>query len=200
LGLPLSIWQLKRVDFQPLEDKMAGKLVPWDGKCINIAGRGALVKSVLTSQTIFHISPLNIPTGCLLSLNKIERAFFWAGTREVTGGKCKLNWEMVCRPKHLGGLGILHLEKFARALRLRWPWFEWREPSKLWVGLGTPCNEVDMSLFYSATTITIGNGKIAPFWDSPWLEGKRPKDIAPLIYEVSKKKRCTVAQALVSKS
>jgi hypothetical protein len=57
-----------------------------------------------------------------------------------------------------------------------------------------------MSLFYSATTITIGNGKIAPFWDSPWLEGKRPKDIAPLIYEVSKKKRCTVAQALVSKS
>jgi hypothetical protein len=32
------------------------------------------------------------------------------------------------------------------------------------------------------------------------LEGKRPKDIAPLIYEVSKKKRCTVAQALVSRS
>jgi hypothetical protein len=179
---------------------MAGKLVPWDGKCINIAGRGSLVKSVLTSQTIFHITPLNIPPGCLLSLNKIERAFFWAGTREVTEGKCKLNWETVCRPKHLGGLGILHLEKFARALWLWWPWFEWRELSKLWVGLGTPCNEVDRSLFYSATTITVGNGKIAPFWDSPWLEGKRPKDIAPLIYEVSKKKRCTVAQALVSKS
>jgi hypothetical protein len=27
LGLPLSVWHLKRVDFQPLEDKMAGKLV-----------------------------------------------------------------------------------------------------------------------------------------------------------------------------
>jgi hypothetical protein len=29
LGLPLSIWQLKNVDFQPLEDKMGGKLVTW---------------------------------------------------------------------------------------------------------------------------------------------------------------------------
>ena len=27
LGLPLSVWQLKRVDFQPLEDKKATKLV-----------------------------------------------------------------------------------------------------------------------------------------------------------------------------
>jgi hypothetical protein len=175
---------------------MAGKLVTWDGKNINVAGRGALVKSVLTSQAIFHLTPLNLPPGCIVSMNKIERAFFWAGTKEVTGGKCKLNWETVCRPKHLGGLGILHLEKFARALRLRWPWLEWRDPTKLWVGMGNPCNDVDMSLFYSATTISIGGGEIAPFWDSPWLGGEKPKDIAPLIYEASNKKRCTVAQAL----
>jgi hypothetical protein len=48
--------------------------------------------------------------------------------------------------------------------------------------MGNPCNDVDVSLFYSATTISIGDGEIAPFWDSPWLEGEKPKDIAPLIY------------------
>jgi hypothetical protein len=53
-----------------------------------------------------------------------------------------------------------------------------------------------MNLFYNATTISISNGKIAPFWDSPWLEGDKPKDIAPLIFEISKKKKSTVAQAL----
>ena len=34
LGLLLSVWQLKRVDFQPLEDKMGGKLVTWETKIL----------------------------------------------------------------------------------------------------------------------------------------------------------------------
>jgi hypothetical protein len=175
---------------------MAGKLVTWDGKNINTAGRGALIKSVLTSQAIFHLTPLRIPPCCVASMNKIERAFLWAGTKEITGGKCKLNWETVCRPKSLGGLGILHIDKFARALRLRWPWFEWRHPTKLWVGMGNPCDEVDMDLFYASTSISLGNDMIASFWDSPWLNDMKPKDIAPLIYEASTRKRWKVNQAL----
>ena len=115
---------------------------------------------------------------------------------EVTGGKCKVNWEAVCRPTNLGGLGILHLEKYARALRLRWPWYEWTAPQKLWVGMGTPCDSVDMDLFYASTTITIGNGCIAPFWDSPWLNGRRPRDISPLIFEASSRKIWNVKQAM----
>ena len=36
----------------------------------------------------------------------------------------------------------------------------------------------------------------SPFWESPWLNGKKPKDIAPLIFEVSTRKKWTVKQAL----
>jgi hypothetical protein len=131
-------------------------------------------------------------------MNKIERAFFWAGTKEITRGKCKINLETVCKPKHLGGLGILHLEKFARALRLWWPWLEWRDPTKLWVGMES-LQRCGHEPFLHSTAISIGNGEIAPFWDSPWLEGEKPKDIAPLIYEAFKEKKCTVAQALHNK-
>jgi hypothetical protein len=129
-------------------------------------------------------------------MNKLERAFLWVGTKEIIGGKWNINWKAVCWPTHLGGLGILHLEKFARALRFRWPWFQWRDPKKLWAGLGTPCDSVDMSLFYAATTITIGNGSIAPFGDSPWLNGRMPKDIAPLIFVASTRKKWSVKQTL----
>jgi hypothetical protein len=53
-----------------------------------------------------------------------------------------------------------------------------------------------MDLFYSATTITFGNGKKTPFWQAPWLDGRKPIDIAPLIFEASKRKNWKVAQAL----
>jgi hypothetical protein len=72
LGLPLSIWQLKRVDFQPFDDKMGSKLVTWDGKNINIIGRGILVKSVLTSQATFDLTTVSISPGCLTNMNMIE--------------------------------------------------------------------------------------------------------------------------------
>jgi hypothetical protein len=53
-----------------------------------------------------------------------------------------------------------------------------------------------MELFYAATVITLGDGKKTPFWHAPWLHGKRPIDVAPLIYESSKRKSWRVAQAL----
>ena len=74
--------------------------------------------------------------------------------------------------------------------------FEWKEPSKLWVGLGNPCSEEDLNFFYASTTITVGNGAKTPFGDSPWLLGRKPKDIAPLIFGASRRKNWKVCEAL----
>jgi hypothetical protein len=53
-----------------------------------------------------------------------------------------------------------------------------------------------MEIFYAATTITVGNGLKTPFWFAPWLEGKNPIEVAPLIFASSKRKNWKVAQAL----
>jgi hypothetical protein len=103
LGLPLSVWCLRRRDFQHLEDKCAGKLPTWNGKLVNLAGRVSLVKSVLASQAIYHVTPLTIPPGTLKYINKIERAFIWAAKESTSGAKRKVNWEAVCRPKNVWG-------------------------------------------------------------------------------------------------
>ena len=51
---------------------------------------------------------------------------------------------------------------------------------------------VDLNLFVAATRVTVGDENTAKFWESPWLDGLRPKDIAPKIFELSKKKTCLV--------
>ena len=198
LGLLLTYRHLRRVDFQPCLDKAVARLTGWAGRNITHAGRVTLTKAVLSSQPVFMLTSLNAPKKVLEDLDKFRKRFLWAGGEALTGGKCKVNWPTVNRPKDLGGLGVLDLEKFATALRLRWVWQEWMEPNKPWVGLGTPCNDKDKLLFAAVTTIKIGNGAKASFWHSAWIQGRRPKDIAPAIFNISKHKNRTVQEALTN--
>lgn len=198
LGLPLTTARLRRVDLQPLFDKSMNRIAGWRGRHIGLAGRSTLVKSVLTSQPVFLLTGLKASKESLEALDKQRRKFLWAGGEALTGGKCKINWTRTCLPTGFGGLGILNLEKFARALRLRWLWQEWKSPEKAWVGSGTPCDDTDKLLFAAATSITIGNGATVSFWESAWWQGRRMKDVAPLVYAVSKKKNSTLQHALQS--
>lgn len=114
----------------------------------------------------------------------------------ATSAKCKVNWDIVCRPMMYGDLCVLNTKKFARALRLRWVWFEWKDLGKLWVGLGDPFDDKDYDLFYSFTTITVGNGARTSFWDAPWVHDQKTKDITPLIYKASARKNWKIREAL----
>jgi hypothetical protein len=71
------------------------------------------------------------------------------------------------------------MEKFAKALHLHWPWLAWTSPDRPWVGMENPCNKDDMELFYALTSVTIGNGTKASFWEDSWVDGINPKVLAP---------------------
>jgi hypothetical protein len=75
LGLPLLVKRLKRIYFQPLENKVATKLVPWTGKHVTKARRSSLVKSVFTSIGIYYITVFNILVEVLLKIDSIRRDF-----------------------------------------------------------------------------------------------------------------------------
>jgi hypothetical protein len=56
LGLPLYITHLQEQVFWPLEDKVAARLVPWQGRHVTTAGHMVLVKLVFISHAIFHLT------------------------------------------------------------------------------------------------------------------------------------------------
>jgi hypothetical protein len=51
-------------------------------------------------------------------------------------------------------------------------------------------------IFYVASSITIGNGCKASFWEATWLHGRKSKEIAPLIFAISRRNSWKVNHAL----
>jgi hypothetical protein len=64
------------------------------------------------------------------------------------------------------------------------------------VGKPSHANGYDMNLFYAAIKITVGNGAKTPFWEAPWLNELKTKDIAILIFMSSRRKEWNVKTAL----
>jgi hypothetical protein len=201
LGLPLHIRKLRRIEVQPLIDKIGARLPGWKGKLLSTAGRETLVKTVLSSQPIYHMTVFPEQKWLIRKIDKIRRSFLWRGETpdKVYGGHSLVNWPTTCRPKIKGGLGILELERFSRALRLRWLWLQWKHKERAWNQLDLPCDERDRDLFASSTVVTIGDGKTANFWSSSWLDGRTPKSLAPNLFKKASRKKLTVYKALKDK-
>ena len=153
-SIPFHI--LRWVHFQPLIDKVAGRLSSWQGCLLNIAGRNTLVSAALSCQPIYFLTVLRASDEVFNYLGSRRKRFLCAGFEWLSGGKCKVNWCRCNRPTKLGGLGILDLKSFAWELRLRWLCHFWKSDTKPWVGIEIPCDEIDRQLFNTSTTITIG--------------------------------------------
>jgi hypothetical protein len=122
LGLPLHTKKLRKNDFLPLIDMVGSKLPSWKEKLMSKATRAQLVKSVLTSVVTYHATVFDLPKWLTKRVDKVRRNFFWKGedSEGNIGGACQVKWEVACRPKELGGLGIHNLKRFGRAPRQRW--------------------------------------------------------------------------------
>lgn len=90
----------------------------------------------------------------------------------------------------------MELERFSRALRLRWLWFSWEDNDRPWKGMELPVDKVDIALFNAATTVILGNGAKATFWTSRWLQGEAPATLFPALFSHSKRKNRSVKEAI----
>jgi hypothetical protein len=96
----------------------------------------------------------------------------------------------------LGGLGIKDLDKFGRALRLRWLWHNWDIVDQPWKNLLKLQDKTDRAFFFASSVMRVGDGRNTPFWESRWLNGVSPKELAPNLFNQARFKQRTVHKEL----
>ncbi|GJZ41455.1 hypothetical protein Tco_0588341 [Tanacetum coccineum] len=102
-------------------NKVSSRLSKWKMNTLSIGGRLTLLKSVLGSIPIFHLSIFKAPLTILRKLESIRSHFF--NGHELSSKKATwIKWTNVLAPKVKGGLGVSSLFALNRALMLKWVW------------------------------------------------------------------------------
>jgi hypothetical protein len=86
------------------------------------AGRLALINSVLAAIPLHQLMVLSMDKKSIKKIERIFWGFLWVDRAAANGGHCHVNWSRVCRPLHLGGLGIPDLGRTTISLQVRWTW------------------------------------------------------------------------------
>jgi mannosylglycoprotein endo-beta-mannosidase len=146
------------VEIQPIVDKLSNRLPTWKGRFLNKVGRLRLLNTVLSSMPTYFLTAFTPKMWFIKRVDKIIRGFLWKGDENASGGHNLVRWANVKRPKKLGGLGVLDLDLFSCALRLRWLWFKWTDHERPWVGSKVPCSDENKQLFCASTSVSVGNG------------------------------------------
>lgn len=111
--LPLGFRKPRRVEVQPIIDRLASKSKGWMGRLLAKPGRLALINSVLSSTTTYSLTMFAANPWAVKKMNKICGDFLWDIEKGVNGGgKCMVSSKQICKPKIVGGLSIKDMVAF----------------------------------------------------------------------------------------
>nr|GEU28766.1 hypothetical protein [Tanacetum cinerariifolium] len=91
-----------------------------------------LIQFVLSSMHMYWASVFMLPSRMVLDIEQIMRGFLWSQDN-MSKGKVKVAWDVVCLSKREGGLGIRRLDHFNKALMVSHVWKLLTLKESLWV-------------------------------------------------------------------
>lgn len=132
LGLPVGANPKKVSTWEPAVSKLRKMLSVWKHKSLYFGGGICLIKSVLSAIPLFYFSFFKAFKSVLLQCKRIQRDFSW-GVGVKARKLAWVRWEVVCKVKEDGDLGIRDLEMFNKALLAKWRWRILQDRHSLWV-------------------------------------------------------------------
>ena len=168
---------------------------------------------------MFLLSFFEVPVGVRKRLDFYRSRFFWQS--DELKRKYKLaKWDIICRPKDQGGLGIENLEVKNRCLLSKWLFKLSVETEATWAQIlrnkyphSRTLAQVTVrptdspfwkgllrvkSVFFNRTKFIVGNGTTTRFWEDTWL-GETPIAIQyPSLYSIVQRTDAYVATVLQS--
>jgi hypothetical protein len=105
LGAPLLEGKATQRNWKELLDKMLNKLNNWTHRALNLPSQLTLVKAVLQAIPSYVFSVLSTPKAVIKKIQTIQRNFI-SGSTKIKQKRALVDWEMVCKLKWAGGLGL----------------------------------------------------------------------------------------------
>ncbi|GLT29228.1 hypothetical protein SLA2020_041080 [Shorea laevis] len=95
-----------------------------------MARRRVLVQAVTSAIPSYTMQSILLPNGVCAAIDSLNRKFLWGS--DVANKQNLVNWEIVCRPRHLGGLGLRSAKENNQALITKLGWQLISNQNKPW--------------------------------------------------------------------
>lgn len=118
LGLPWGVTKPEIEHFSPMVQRIERRLT----SCSNFLsqeGKLEMVNTVLTSISTYYVCTLKLPCAVIKQINAYRRHCLYRGSKVNNTKAPKAAWNMVCKPKSEGDLGVLNLRVQNEALLLK---------------------------------------------------------------------------------
>lgn len=128
-----SVTAARPSDFEGLIQKVDNRLHTWKARLLSPAGKLVLMKAVLESLPIYHMSTTPIHISVLDKIKSRCIQFFWGTGKTGKKGICYVKWSLISTPKSEGGLGMRDLVQVNNAMLAKNIWKVTSGDEALWV-------------------------------------------------------------------
>ncbi|GJU95438.1 RNA-directed DNA polymerase, eukaryota, reverse transcriptase zinc-binding domain protein [Tanacetum coccineum] len=133
-------------------DHMVARLSKWKMKTLSIGGRLTLLKSVLGSMLIYHMSIFKVHMKVLQHMKSI-RCHFLMELIFLIKKPIWVKWKNVLAYKEKGGLGVSSLYALNIALMFKWVWWFLTQSLTLWARVITAIHGDDEKIGKNAKSV-----------------------------------------------